>query len=67
MVLNYGKARQPASVESHRLVNLMKEQGVRISKMGSNGNILKMRPPICFSRDNADLLLENLNRAFTRI
>jgi len=61
------EARQPATLEARRLVNLMKEQGVLISKIGMDDNILKMRPPICFSRDNADFLLTNLDQAFSRL
>lgn len=64
MVTDQG-TKQPASTEARRLVNLMKEQGVLISRIGINENILKMRPPICFSRDNADLLLANLDQAFS--
>jgi len=61
------EARQPATLEARRLINLMKEQGVLISKIGMDDNILKMRPPICFSRDNADFLLTNLDQAFSRL
>jgi len=57
----------PATAEARRFINLMKEQGVLISRIGMQDNILKMRPPICFSRDNADLLLENLDRAFAKL
>ena len=61
------ETKQPATPEASRLVNLMKEQGVLLSKIGLYDNILKMRPPICFSRENADFLLENLDRVFTRL
>jgi len=56
----------PASEEADRLTNLMKESGILLSKIGQYGNVLKMRPPLCFSQENADFLLvslaENLNR-----
>ncbi len=61
------KTKQPAAPEASRLVNLMKEQGVLLSKIGLHDNILKMRPPICFSYENADFLIENLDHVFARI
>ncbi len=52
-----------ATGEAGWVVNRMKEQGVLISRIGPQNNILKMRPPICFSKAHADLLLQNLDKA----
>lgn len=60
------KTKEPAAAEASRLVNQMKEQGVLLSRIGLYDNILKMRPPLCFTHENADFLLENLNQAFAR-
>jgi 4-aminobutyrate aminotransferase-like enzyme len=38
-----------------------------MSKIGEYDNILKIRPPLCFSKSNADLLLARLNDALTSI
>ena len=38
----------------------MKDKGVLISNIGMYDNVLKMRPPLPFSKDNADLLLSVL-------
>lgn len=46
--------------EARRIINEMKKHGVLISKIGPHDNILKMRPPMVFSIQNADLLLETL-------
>ncbi|MGI9284603.1 MAG: aminotransferase class III-fold pyridoxal phosphate-dependent enzyme, partial [Pseudomonadales bacterium] len=61
------ETKAPATDEAGRLINFMKEHGVLISKIGRYDNILKMRPPLCFSRDNADLLLSNLDLAFAQL
>jgi len=61
------KSKKPATEDTRRIVNLMKEQGVLISRIGIGENILKMRPPICFSRNNADVLLSNLELAFSKL
>ncbi|MBW2232974.1 MAG: hypothetical protein JRH17_21515, partial [Deltaproteobacteria bacterium] len=34
------------------------QAGVLMGLMGNHGNVLKMRPPLPFSRDNADHALE---------
>ncbi|WP_454818583.1 aminotransferase class III-fold pyridoxal phosphate-dependent enzyme [Labrys neptuniae] len=57
----------PAVAESKRLINLMRDRDVLISKVGSHDNILKMRPPLQFSIENADLLLSTLDDAIAKI
>ena len=51
---------KPATTEVENIVNAMRERGVLISQTGRNNNILKIRPPMPFSRDNADLLIDTL-------
>ncbi len=53
----------PAPAQTKRLVNLMRERGVLISRIGVHDNILKIRPPMPFSRQHADLLIETLDAA----
>jgi 4-aminobutyrate aminotransferase-like enzyme len=50
----------PATIEVEKIVNEMRERGVLISQTGRHNNILKIRPPMPFSRDNADLLIDTL-------
>ena len=52
MMLNQTQAQQ--------IVNYMRKRGVLISHTGRSDNILKIRPPMIFSKENADLLLEAL-------
>ena len=56
------KAKTPATAQTKRLVNLMRERGVLISRIGMHDNILKIRPPMPFSKQNADLLVDTLNQ-----
>jgi 4-aminobutyrate aminotransferase-like enzyme len=53
--------REPAGAETKRIVNGMRQRGVLISRIGPHENILKIRPPLPFSRENADLLLRTLD------
>ncbi len=55
--------REPATAETKRVVNSMRERGVLISRIGVHDNVLKIRPPMPFSKDNADLLLSTLDDA----
>lgn len=59
--------KNPATEEAHKIINLMKDQGVLISRIGKADNILKIRPPICFSQSNVDLLVENLDLALSSL
>ena len=44
-------------------MNLMRERGVLISRIGRHDNILKIRPPMPFSKQHADLLVDTLDGA----
>lgn len=57
--------REPAGAETKRIVNAMRERGVLISRIGPHDNILKIRPPMPFSTEHADLLLGTLDAVMT--
>ena len=57
----------PATAETKRLVNRMVERGVLISRIGIHDNILKIRPPMPFSRQHADLLVATLDEALASL
>ncbi|NOW48535.1 4-aminobutyrate aminotransferase-like enzyme [Novosphingobium sp. SG751A] len=46
-----------------RIVNAMRDNGVLISACGTDHNILKIRPPLIFSRENVDLFVDVLDEA----
>jgi 4-aminobutyrate aminotransferase-like enzyme len=46
------------------IVNRLREERILISASGAQGNVLKLRPPMPFSSNDADRLLEGMNRAF---
>jgi 4-aminobutyrate aminotransferase-like enzyme len=53
--------KQPASARTKEIVNSMREHGVLISRIGPTDSVLKIRPPMTFSTQNADLLLGTLD------
>ena len=61
------QAKTPATAETKRLVNLMRERGVLISRIGMHDNILKIRPPMPFSTEHADLLVDTLDQVLASL
>lgn len=46
------------------IVNALRQDRILISACGAQGNVLKLRPPMPFSSNDADRLLEGMGRAF---
>jgi adenosylmethionine-8-amino-7-oxononanoate aminotransferase len=51
-----------AAQATARVVNALRQEGVLIGSTGRNRDVLKIRPPLPFTRDNADLLLHALDK-----
>ena len=51
----------PATAETARVVNALRERGVLLSGTGEHANTLKIRPPLVFSEANADVLVDTLD------
>ncbi len=51
----------PASAFTDRVINAMRHRGIIHSKLGRHKNTLKIRPPMPFSIENADLLFDTLD------
>ncbi|WP_157218022.1 aspartate aminotransferase family protein [Flavisphingomonas formosensis] len=56
-------SKTPATAQTKLLINRMRERGVLMSRIGKSDNILKMRPPLIFTVEHADLLLATLDDA----
>ena len=57
----------PAGKETSAIIELMKESGVLISRIGRYRNILKIRPPLTFRKEHADIVLDKLDDALSRV
>lgn len=53
--------KEPASAFTDRVINALRHRGIILSKLGRHKNTLKIRPPMPFSRENADLLFDTLD------
>jgi 4-aminobutyrate aminotransferase-like enzyme/Ser/Thr protein kinase RdoA (MazF antagonist) len=54
----------PETEKAAYLANRMKELGILMSTDGKDVNVMKIKPPMVFSRNHADLLLAALHRVF---
>lgn len=55
------KTKSPAVDYTDKIVNQMRHNGIILSKLGKHKNTLKIRPPMPFSIENADLLFDTLD------
>jgi 4-aminobutyrate aminotransferase-like enzyme len=55
------ETRAPAVSRAPRIVNGLREQGILVGSTGIDDNILKLRPPMVFSKENADLFLKKFD------
>jgi 4-aminobutyrate aminotransferase-like enzyme len=51
------QTKEPATAQATRIVNEMRERGVLMGKIGIHQCATKIRPPMPFTRDNADYML----------
>lgn len=61
------EAKEPATAETARLVNLLKNAGMLVSRTGAFENVLKIRPPLIFSKANAEELLAAVGSCLTKL
>jgi len=57
-----GIAGTPATEATKGIVNGLRERRVLISAAGPHANVLKIRPPLVFGTEHADLLIERLDQ-----
>lgn len=60
LVLDRG-SKAPATDFTNQIINAMRHKGIILSKLGRHKNALKIRPPMPFSIENANLLIDTLD------
>jgi len=66
-ILQGDGSQKPAPALTKTLIEDMRERGVLISRVGRDNNVLKMRPPLVFTREHADILLEQLEQSLASL
>jgi 4-aminobutyrate aminotransferase-like enzyme len=49
---------EPASTEAERIVNRLRERGILTGTDGPHHNVIKLRPPLCFTKQDADRFVD---------
>jgi 4-aminobutyrate aminotransferase-like enzyme len=57
----------PAPALAKAVLNGLRERRVLIGAAGRHGNVLKIRPPLCFSAENADQLVAALDETLAHL
>jgi 4-aminobutyrate aminotransferase-like enzyme len=60
-------AKEPASSEAAAITERMRENGVLLALIGEQGNTLKLRPPLIFTTEHADIALAALDDALSKV
>ncbi|CAD6209792.1 unnamed protein product [Miscanthus lutarioriparius] len=59
------KEKTPAKAETTELFEKLKDLGVLVGKGGLHGNVFRIKPPMCFSKDDADFLVDSMDYAMS--
>lgn len=57
--------KEPATSEAAELLERCRERGLLIGKGGLHGNVLRIKPPMCLTTDDADFLVDCLEESLT--
>ncbi len=60
-------SKAPAKEECIRVHETAKDLGLLLGKGGLHGNVLRIKPPMCITREDADFMVEVLDRAFAAV
>lgn len=59
------RTKEPAGAEAAEVLELAKDRGLLVGKGGLSGNTLRIKPPMCVTRDDADFLVDCLDEVLT--
>ncbi|HJR16750.1 MAG TPA: aspartate aminotransferase family protein [Gemmatimonadales bacterium] len=59
-------SRAPAAAQTLDVMEAAREMGVLVGKGGLDGNVLRIKPPMCLTLEDADFAVDVLDRALAR-
>jgi alanine-glyoxylate transaminase/(R)-3-amino-2-methylpropionate-pyruvate transaminase len=61
------KTREPAAAETADVVEKAKDRSLLLGKGGLYGNVIRIKPPMCITRDDADFLADCLDACLAEV
>jgi alanine-glyoxylate transaminase/(R)-3-amino-2-methylpropionate-pyruvate transaminase len=61
------ETKEPAKAETLQILEEARAMGVLIGKGGIDGNVIRIKPPMCITADDADYALEVIHRALQTV
>jgi alanine-glyoxylate transaminase/(R)-3-amino-2-methylpropionate-pyruvate transaminase len=61
------KTKQPASAQVNEIMEKTRERGLLIGKGGLWGQTIRLKPPMCMTKDDADFIVECLDEVMSGI
>ena len=59
--------KEPAKEETLQILEIAREHGILLGKGGLDGNVLRIKPPMCLTAEDVDFALEVLDVALSRV
>ncbi len=60
-------SKAPAKAETAEILELCKDRGLLIGRGGIDGNVIRIKPPMCLNRDDADFLVDCLDEVLSLV
>ncbi len=61
------RTKEPATEEAVAILEKVREMGVLIGKTGLFGNVLRIKPPLCITKEDVDFALDVLDEALSGV
>ncbi|CAN6463305.1 unnamed protein product [Victoria cruziana] len=61
------QAKTPAKAETLLVMDKMKDMGVLVGKGGFHGNVFRVTPPLCFTKEDADYVVDVMDYSMARL